>query len=620
MNQNPAPPPYGFYNHSSSPPPAFVPSTSPEETYERERNALVGKLNRMNSTSFKPGEFQFSIPEAVDETRFLTGNTQVTINPVYWSQYKGGSYTFSYERLDLGKALDFPTLGAKIALADETTLAALVPKINAAFGIHLEIGDYLDTPLPAMDVQSDYGYRVLVKADPRSYAFLGEFSLPLGPTAVQVSDENTVRRLYILTSDAQVICKQQNFAHGNQAPFEFFRGATAVVVSDIANLYPSASGGVIVNGLFTYHASVGLGGEATRTSTMVEADSEGYIVRESAVNFAFDNIPNHLLARNPMRDEVFGVESTAGLIKYNARGVRDADWLPVGIAYIPVLIDLDVVGRILCVSPVFTAPLPMPGGEVIQAQQYLIDRLLPNGMLDPSFAPVTISGRGNLAPLPMADIASVPESGGGFYSVFYGFSDNLPSTDSVNQVVVNATALFDQPTDHVYPVNPVVKFKDNGLRDADFNVLLKRYSVVALNMQSNLTQGDNVLVASKTGVTFFTQRINSITQHPHRQPIVFTKKGELVHLNADQTNDSYRWSSAQHILAFSSGGFVSYGRAYLPNGPGEWTAPKNVVCEYAPSSAPKRLVAQTGAVSPAMPPSILQVVVSEYVPATNTTG
>lgn len=605
MNPPQSPPPYGFYNHcgclgddgdySTNPPP----STSPEETFRREKLQLMRQLNRANSTQLAADSFTWSLPEPADRHKFVTGNTQVTLNPVYWSNYQG-AFTFSYNRLDLCRALKFPSLIALVDFTDQVMLSELIPQINVLFGLDLQIGDYKDVALPVVDPEFPLlPLTVKLEAETNSYAYVGSFDLPLGPSAVQVSDEFVLRRLYVMRNDGNVDSVAENFAQANN-PWLYFRNVTNLVLIGPTLLHPAPLGGLTLTGGFHFTKN----GTPT-VATTVQMDASGSVLT-SSMDLAYDGLEESKLTRRLGSATVYAAHDTDFLARYDLSGVRDTDYVP-GIAYTPVLIEQDPLGRVLAVSPVFDAPIPTDDNVV--GPQYRIDRLLATGALDLTFTPVIITGSGNTQPLPIADMAAAPN--GGFYVVFFGTPAGVFSSMGILPVINGAT-MATQPVESDYGVNPVARFSDLGKWDQTFDVNQKTYSQLWLTMGEYLAQGDQVLNVTARNVSYFTQRFNIATGQPHRQPVSFTRDGKMINLSSNEMADSYRWITTKGIRPFSNGGFAAVGVATLPLQEGGFGAPISMVTKYDSNGVAKKVMYHITPVPPDTPPTIVDVIVSEY--------
>lgn len=615
MNPPISPPPYGFYRQYSylgddggyyeTPPP---PSTSPEETYGREKKQLMRQLNAANGSNLSADDFIWSTPVAADRGRFITGNTQLTLRPVYWSNYKG-EFSFSYERLNLQTALAFPSLIAQVDRENETLLSQLMPKINALFGIDMQIGDYKDVALPVVDPQYPAAaLSVAIESNEASFAYQGTFLLPLGPAAAQVTDEGITRRLYVLKSDGMVDSVAENFKQVDN-PWLYFRNATNLVITGATKLYPGVQGGLIAVGDFSFTATIA---PATLpediTAATVHLDKAGSVLSYSD-DLAFDGLVNAQLARSSFTDAVYAPEMADRVRKYDLQGRRVSEWTLTGVLVPPELVEQDALGRLLLVSAVHDAPIELDGDVV--GPQYRIDRCLPNGELDLTFSPVIITGQGNTQPIKLADIRAVPSlQGGGFYAVFNGFQSGIISSQGV-QPVINGMTLVEQPVESNYGLNPVVHFTDLGKRDRKF-ATPKTYSQIWITMGEYLTQGDRVLNVTTKNVSYYTQRFNIETGQPHRQPITFERDGTIVRLSINEMADTYRWTESTQLRTFSNGGFAAFGKATLPVQGGGFGPPLSVVCKYDSNGVPKKVLYHVQPTPPLVTPTIVEVVVSEY--------
>lgn len=116
-------------------------------------------------------------------------NTQVTVKPIGTVPGLKEPKNVYYNRLNL--ALFGKKFGGKNGVLDVqdssfTTIAQLLPQINAAFGTAMDVTDIVDGPIPA-------GKKLVIKAHPTSFVYFGQFQLNVLPDATGDDDETDAK-------------------------------------------------------------------------------------------------------------------------------------------------------------------------------------------------------------------------------------------------------------------------------------------------------------------------------------------------------------------------------------------------------------------------------------------
>lgn len=105
---------------------------------------IIDLINFDNGTSLPPDGLTFGVPTVLSEG---THNTTVVATAVADSYYEG-SVTLTYNRIDLNEV---PGIRSKqFVMGTAVNISDLIPQINEAYQLNLQLADFIDGPLPTL--------------------------------------------------------------------------------------------------------------------------------------------------------------------------------------------------------------------------------------------------------------------------------------------------------------------------------------------------------------------------------------------------------------------------------------------------------------------------------------
>jgi len=146
------------------------------------KQAVLNTLNVANQVevplTFSDVEFGIPLPDG--GTR---GNTAILVTPLPNGRLAGPAWTYYYGRLQMETYLELPE---PLKLDGQTTIADLLPLINAAKGLNLVIADLAnpDEALPVLDVDVA---EVTLRAAAGSYGWLGQVKIQIELSVLPLS-------------------------------------------------------------------------------------------------------------------------------------------------------------------------------------------------------------------------------------------------------------------------------------------------------------------------------------------------------------------------------------------------------------------------------------------------
>ncbi len=151
---------------------------------------LVALINATNATSLTTSDITFGAVSVLTEE---TKNTAVTITAVANSGYTG-TRDLTYDRIDFA---DVPGSRSKeFVKGSATHVVDLIPAINAAYQLNLQVGDYVNSLLPTFDGLVPHDMKPFnLTAAAGSYIFIGEIELTLDGNDVDLADLITTTEL-----------------------------------------------------------------------------------------------------------------------------------------------------------------------------------------------------------------------------------------------------------------------------------------------------------------------------------------------------------------------------------------------------------------------------------------
>lgn len=141
--------------------------------YQEGRADIVSYVNKKGGTTFTVSDFVFSVPQAQAQGAAKNTKVRLTLIPTH-ATFKG-SLVFDYNRLDLAGMSNIPRPAFPPVGTIGQSVYTLLQKIRNSYGVLLTQDDIEDTL-----IQDDgEAGRVLLKAKPNSYGWIGEYTLIL---------------------------------------------------------------------------------------------------------------------------------------------------------------------------------------------------------------------------------------------------------------------------------------------------------------------------------------------------------------------------------------------------------------------------------------------------------
>lgn len=149
--------------------------------FTRAEVAILASINAKNGTFFKSDDLLFGPGQAVADLTpapSTTKNSSVLLRVNDGKPYSGQTRVF-YDRLDFGQVFAHTPLNtyAKLRAFRPTTIHELVPALNDYYGLNITPLDIIDGPL---ELVNGVG-QVVIKANPRSIGWRGEFTVTIAP-------------------------------------------------------------------------------------------------------------------------------------------------------------------------------------------------------------------------------------------------------------------------------------------------------------------------------------------------------------------------------------------------------------------------------------------------------
>lgn len=149
--------------------------------FTRAEDAILASINAKNGTFFKKDDLLFGPGQAVVDLTpapVTTKNSSSLVRVNDGKPYSGQTRVF-FDRLDFGAVMAHTPLNtyAKLRAFRPTTIFDLVPALNDYYGLNITAADILDGPL---DLVNGNG-QVVIKANPRSLGWVGQFTVTVAP-------------------------------------------------------------------------------------------------------------------------------------------------------------------------------------------------------------------------------------------------------------------------------------------------------------------------------------------------------------------------------------------------------------------------------------------------------
>lgn len=148
--------------------------------FMKAEDAILASINALNGTFFKPGQLLFGPGQAVSElvpVPNTTKNSSMLVR-VGSGPYSGQIRVF-YDRLNFADVMAYTPVNsyAKLRVFRPSTIHDLIPALNDYYGFNITPADIEDGPLELSGGQGT----ALIKANPRSQGWRGEFTVTIGP-------------------------------------------------------------------------------------------------------------------------------------------------------------------------------------------------------------------------------------------------------------------------------------------------------------------------------------------------------------------------------------------------------------------------------------------------------
>lgn len=149
--------------------------------FKKAEESMLASINALNGTFFKPGQLLFGPGQDINEIvpkPNTTKNSTILVRVADNAPYTGQSRLY-YDRLDFGVVMANTPLNtyAKLRAYRPTSIHDLVPYLNDYYGFNITPADILDGPL---ELNNGSG-TALIKANPRSQGWRGEFTVTIAP-------------------------------------------------------------------------------------------------------------------------------------------------------------------------------------------------------------------------------------------------------------------------------------------------------------------------------------------------------------------------------------------------------------------------------------------------------
>jgi hypothetical protein len=537
--------------------------TIPQTVLER----LIARVNAANYTELNADDWLIGLPTPYNDPNGKY-NTSVGFRSIEGSQVTG-NFTFFYNRDDLSVVLRNVSIAFDKTV--DLTLSQLIARINAAAQTHLTALDYEEQPVTVADPLqvSISAASVIVQAQPNSYDYTGSYFLNLIPTMV-ADDTGVVRTTYVAVG-AMNGSQSADKIHAiddngvELSTFNFLHNATNVGSVMIRDFFVTHTGNLILDGSFALTVAVNNQPAAAIVASRLVLTPDGGILSYDAMS-AFGGSRIAALAQNPNQSVTYVVDGAANigsalnkLYQYDDQGNLNHSWVAGGLNYIPAVIALTDDGKLYASSSVFMAPVATNNN--IPGQQIRIDRLLANGELDSTWAPVVITANGLSAPPSVIDIKPVS---GGVWVVF------LPSGDASSATptpIINGFVSVEH-TDAAseFAFSPIYFFNSDGSWATGFKNEHRDMAPKAIYDSTNSSVGGDfdILNVAPGKITFFTNRANPINGKLGRQLLTFDLTGKLLPVSGAAYQVQPQWTTNAGIVPLRNGKFLIGGTAKVP--------------------------------------------------------
>lgn len=151
----------------------------------------INNDNAVNGAALTPALLDFGLPTAAGGAS-PARNTDLTLTAKSGSGYSG-SVTVHYNRVDLSTVPG--TRSTTFPKGDAVKVSDMISEINAAYGINLQSGDYVDGNLPTFTGTPNEEYEFQLTADADALCWFGSVMLTVKSEDIALSSVITEQTL-----------------------------------------------------------------------------------------------------------------------------------------------------------------------------------------------------------------------------------------------------------------------------------------------------------------------------------------------------------------------------------------------------------------------------------------
>lgn len=527
------------------------------------KEILVAKLNAMNSTNLDPLDFVVMAPAPWAGVNY---DTKVELRPTVTSAWYN-AITLYYRRLELAELF---TTHLRVVSDAATTVHAVLPAINAAYGIHLTVDDVEDEAI-VYQVPADLTTTAVITlvAKTGSLLFKGIAELTLNQLVDQGVGTYDDGQTYfaVVTVAGLDLVKAFNSQGVEHSTFSYLEGAT-VVASSITKMV-RLTNSLLVLGTFSYTPINTLGAPETITVKAVKMDNRGNITG-TAVGDRFGAVYPLTYFPDVAHDKLYALDPTNAIgghlhqvHRYLLDGLYDA--------------TLNLVGLL---TPVQTMAVATDGSLYLACSTgdgFELHKRLPDGSVDPLYTTAVVAATTGTVTCEAIAITAT-----GVYLRLGG----TVAKKVTNAITVNAAPLWAVASDIKSSAwVPVIKLTLVGAADSAFHPLHedRGASALGVNSETLLPVELKQLVASSTYVGYIGSRVSALfgfetvnmialdattarVQDTSAEFPVQPAIWSAVHgVAANQTGEIAVWGALKDI-GHNDGGIALYSKRGVPGG------------------------------------------------------
>lgn len=591
-------------------------SLSPEEI-------IFQKLNAVSGLNLNYNDFVFSDPESITANpNYPDANSKVVITPKAISKFYN-SFTVYYRRMDISGIFNNPY--ASIPRGTGTKLSDLIPSINLEYNVNFTSRDYQEANLPAIDpLDPDAVVKVNFVTKQESLLFIGSYELELNRVVTRPNARlPETASIYILLDQpyetiykSKLICKTASGE--DHRGFQFLRNADTVSRIHIVDFYQISANELLLFGRFEFTANLTGTSEAYTVETLV-LDHTGKIIKADS-SYDSGTIADRAYVVDTTSKHLYyiDVNDSRKVKRYTPAGTIDTTWLLQGYTDPAATITLSR-DKIYVQSAVVSTMEDTdndPSTPQVEVKRIYLDRYNKDGSKDTSFSRVAIRATHGKDPWPIATVAPIEgdtdTTDTGLYLAFA--FDHALDTRAEGTPIVNDTPIVNGSINASFGYLPIVRIKNNGSLDTDFNPLKPRYSpesIYSYYASLKPVVGSTIITAVGNSVMLLAYRPNPITGHNQYMPVKYSDIAQEKRISGDSYFHSYRFLTNTSMYSTAQNYTVVSGKCRLadPN-TGALLAPADTVALYKPTGENAGVIYQVAADRNGTP-SIAQVQVME---------